>query len=212
MCECFFVVAKKLSNARNQSVHAVLYSDRAKNTPSGAFAAKKAVASAKASRRCTIRQVHQAKPDPDEFSAKAGGVDAKPENFFATAPLRRVTDGIPHLSEIYPKYDFEANLWQKGANSVQWRSVPPESSLRIRKAGLQVVKTRSIFSSARTVTVACSPLRVNAFREYARFEALKRKLTNVRSIRPANPFVRRLIRMLPPEAPIPAGIFSAFST
>ena len=116
MCECFFVVAKKLSNVRNRSVHAVLYSDRAKNTPSGAFAAKKAVASAKASRRCTIRQVHQAKPDPDEFSAKAGGVDAGLESFFAAVPLRRVTDDIPRLSEVYPIYNFEANLPQKEAN------------------------------------------------------------------------------------------------
>lgn len=212
MCECFFVVAKKLSNARIRSVRAILYSDRAKNMPSDAFASKTVILSTKDFVRCTIDPKHQAKPDFYSSSATVANDDAKLENFFATAPLRRVTDGIPHLSEIYPKYDFEANLWQKGANSVQRRSVPPESSLRIRKAGLQVVKTRSIFSSARTVTVACSPLRVNAFREYARFEALKRKLTNVRSIRPANPFVRRLIRMLPPEAPIPAGIFSAFLT
>ena len=85
--------------------------------PSDAFATKKAISSAKASRRYTIRQAHQAKPDPDEFSVKAGGVDAGLESFFATVPLRRAKDDIPRLSEVYPKYDFEANLSQKEVNS-----------------------------------------------------------------------------------------------
>lgn len=111
------VVPKSTPNVRNRSVHAKCYLNRAESMPSDAFAEKKAVALAKASRRCTIRQVHQAKPDPDEFSATAGGVDAGLESFFAAVPLRRVTGDIPRLSEVYPKYDFEANLWPKGANS-----------------------------------------------------------------------------------------------
>ena len=116
MREYLFAVAKKLPNVPNRSVRVRWYLNRAKSMPSGAFAAKKAVASAKASRRCTIRQVYQAKSDPDEFSAKAGGADAGLESFFAAVPLRRVKDGIPRHSETYPTYNFEANLPQKEAN------------------------------------------------------------------------------------------------
>ena len=116
MREYLFAVAKKLPNVPNRSVRVRWYLNRAKSMPSGAFAAKKAVASAKASRRCTIRQVHQAKPDPDEFSAKAGDVDAGLESFFAAVPLRRVKDDIRIPWETHPVYDFEANLPQKEAN------------------------------------------------------------------------------------------------
>ena len=44
--------------------------------------------------------------------------DAVPENFFVAVPLRRVADDIHLPSGTHPKYDFEANLWQKGVNSV----------------------------------------------------------------------------------------------
>ena len=110
------VVPKSTPNVPSQSVHAVLYSDRARNTPSGAFAAKKAVASAKVSRRCTIRQAPQAKPDAYRLSAIVANDDAVPENFFAAVPLRRVKDDISRLSGTHPKCDFEVNLSQREVN------------------------------------------------------------------------------------------------
>ena len=109
MREYLFAVAKKLPNVPNRSVRVRWYLNRAKNMPSDVFAAKKAVASAKASRRCTIRQVHQAKPDPHNSLAIIANDDAKLESFFATVPLRRVTDDIRIPWETHPVYDFEAN-------------------------------------------------------------------------------------------------------
>ena len=84
-------------------------SDRAKNMPSDAFAEKTTILLATVFRRCTIRQAHQAKPDPHNSSATVANDDAKLENFFATAPLRRVTDDIRIPWETHPVYDFEAN-------------------------------------------------------------------------------------------------------
>ena len=116
MREYLFAVAKKLPNVPNRSVRVRWYLNRAKSMPSDVFVTKKTVSLPKVSRRCTIRQAPQAKPDAYRLSAIVANDDAGLESFFAAVPLRRVADDIQLPSGTHPKYDFEANLWQKGVN------------------------------------------------------------------------------------------------
>ena len=109
MHEYLFAVAKKLSNVPNRSVHTRWYLNRAKNMPSDVFASKTVILSTKDFVRCTIDPKHQAKPDPHNSLAIIANDDAKLESFFATVPLRRVTDDIRIPWETHPVYDFEAN-------------------------------------------------------------------------------------------------------